>query len=70
MNKKTSNIVVIFLSSLISSFVSRYLTDSIINLKDLPFYMEFLLFLAIYLVIYFPLNCVFEKFVVKSTSDS
>lgn len=70
MNKKTSNLVIIFLSAFITSFVSRYLTDSIINLKDLPFYMEFLLFLAIYLVIYFPLNCVFEKFVVKSTPDS
>lgn len=70
MNKKTSNLVVIFLSAFITSFVSRYLTYSIINLKNLPFYMEFLLFLAIYLVIYFPLNGLFEKFVVKSTPDS
>ena len=70
MKKKTSNLVVIFLSAFITSFVSRYLTDSIINLKDLSFYMDFLFFLAIYLVIYFPLNYVFEKFVVKSTSDN
>lgn len=70
MNKKTSNLVVIFLSAIITSFVSSYLTDSIINLKDLPFYIEFLLFLAIYLVIYFPLNCVFGKFVIEPKRHS
>jgi hypothetical protein len=32
--------------------------------------MGLLLFLGIYLVIYFPLNRVFEKFVVDSTSNS
>jgi len=70
MKKKTSNLVVIFLSAFITSFVSRYLTDSIISLKNLSFYIELLLFLAIYLVIYFPLNSVFEKLIVNLTSDS
>jgi hypothetical protein len=32
--------------------------------------MDLLLFLGIYLVIYFPLNRVFEKFVVDSTINS
>ena len=69
-NKKNSDVVVIFLTVLISLLVKGYLTDSVSSLNDLPFFIDSLVFLAIYLVIYFPLNSLFGKFVVNSTNNS
>jgi len=70
MNKKNSDLFVIFLSAFITSFVYRYLTDTVSSLNNLQFFIDSLVFLAIYLVIYFPLNSLVGKLVVDSTKNS